>query len=74
MNLTVLPHAMVFISIYLQIKKYFSFKNKYTITSIQLISHNKRFLHLFTGAPGSTHDARLLRCSFLFHRIANGEK
>ena len=40
-------------------KNHFSFKNKYTITSMGLIGHNKRFLHLATGASGSIHDARL---------------
>ena len=29
-----------------RLKSYFSFKNKYTITSMGLIAHNKRFLHL----------------------------
>ena len=44
-----------------RLKNYFSFKNKYTITSMDLIAHNKRFLHLTTGASGSTHDTQLLR-------------
>ena len=55
------------------LKNYFSFKNKYTITSMGLIGHNKRFLHLTTGAPGSTHDARLLRHSSLYKDISNGD-
>ena len=38
-----------------------------------LIGHNKRFLHLTTGAPGSTHDARLLRHSSLYKDISNGD-
>ena len=38
-----------------------------------LIAHNKRFLHLTTGAPGSTHDAQLLRYSVLFKDIQHGD-
>ena len=49
-----------------RLKNYFSFKNKYTITSTGLIAHNKRFLHLTTGASGSTHDTQLLRYSTFF--------
>ena len=49
-----------------RLKNYFSFKNKYTITSMGLIAHNKRFLHLTTGASGSTHNTQLLRYSTLF--------
>ena len=39
---------------------------------MNLIAHNKRFLHLTTGAPVSAHDARLLRCSTLFKDIQSG--
>ena len=38
-----------------------------------LIAHSKRFLHLTTGAPGSTYDARLLRYSILFKDIQRGD-
>ena len=38
-----------------------------------LIAHNKRFLHLTTGASGRTHDARLLRYSTLFKDIQRGD-
>ena len=51
------------------LKNNFSFKNKYTITSTGLIGHKKRFLHLTNGAPGSIHDACLLRYSTLFQEI-----
>ena len=37
-----------------------------------LITHDKRFLHLTTDAPDSTHDARLLNCSTLFEGIQSG--
>ena len=53
------------------LRYYYSFKNKYTISSMGLIGHNKRFLHLTTGAPGITHDARLLRHATLFRHIEN---
>ena len=54
------------------LKNYYSFKNKYTITSMGLVGCNKRFLHLTTGAPGSTHDARLLRHTALYKEISKG--
>ena len=38
---------------------------------MRLIGHNKRFLHPTTGAPGSTHDARLLRYTTPFRQIEN---
>ena len=41
-------------------------------TSVGLIAHNKRFLHLTTAVPGITHDAQLLRYSTLFKDIQNG--
>ena len=37
-----------------------------------LVGHDKRFLELTTGTPGSTHDARLLRHCSLFRKICNG--
>ena len=39
---------------------------------MDLIAHNKKFLHPTTGAPGSTHDARLLSYSTLFKDIQSG--
>ena len=56
-----------------RLKNYFSFKNKYTVMNMGLVGFNKRFLHLTTGAPGSTHDARLLRHSALFQKIVNDD-
>ena len=38
---------------------------------MRLIGDNKRFLHLTTGAPGSTHDAGVLRYTTLFRQIEN---
>ena len=34
------------------LKNNFSFKNKYTVTNMELIGNNKRFFHLTAGAPG----------------------
>ena len=47
------------------LKNHFNLKNKYTITSIGLIGHNKRFLHLI-GIRGIIHDASLQQYSTLF--------
>ena len=38
-----------------------------------LIAHNKRFFYAAVGAPGSTHDARLLRHTLLFKDIVTGD-
>ena len=54
------------------LKNYISSKKKYTVTSMGLIAHNKRFLHLTTGTRGSIHDARLLRYFTLFKDIQPG--
>ena len=42
-----------------RLKNHYSFKHKYTISSMGLVGYNKRFLHVTCNAPGSTHDARL---------------
>ena len=44
-----------------KVKDYYSFKRKYTVNSIGLVSHSKRLLYVAVGAPGSTHDACLLK-------------
>ena len=56
-----------------RLKNYYSFKTRYTVTNMGLIGYNKRFLALTTGAPGSTHDARLLRYSNVYRDILNGD-
>ena len=38
-----------------------------------LVAHNKRFLYAAVGAPGSTHDARLLRHTSLFKDIVSSD-
>ena len=36
-------------------------KKRYRVSNMGLVSYNKRFLHTAVGAPGSTHDSRLLK-------------
>ena len=55
-----------------KLKSYFSFKKRYAMTNLDLISYNKRFLYAAMGAPGSTHDARLLRHTSLYTEIISG--
>ena len=62
------------VNITTHLKNNYSFKNKYTVSSMGLVGHNKRFLHLTTGAPRSTYDTRLMRHCSLFRIICNGGK
>ena len=55
-----------------QLKSNFSFKKKYTVNNLALTSYNKRFLYAAVGAPGSTHDARMLKESSFFDEILSG--
>ena len=41
--------------------------------NLGLVGYNKRFLYAAVGAPGSTHDARLLKQSPIFHKILKGD-
>ena len=61
------------VNITTHLKNHYSFQSKYTESSLGLVEHNKRFLHLTTGVTGSTHDARLLRHCSLFRTICNGD-
>ena len=54
-------------------KTYFSFKRRYSISNIGLVRFNKHFLYDAVGAPGSTHDAILLRHTSLYKDILNGD-
>ena len=49
-----------------QLKNYFSFKKRCSMMNLGLIGYNKRFLYAAVGAPGSTHDARLLKESSIY--------
>ena len=55
-----------------QLKNYFSFKKRYSMTNLGLIGYNKRFLYAAVGAPGSTHDARLLKESSIYSDFISG--
>ena len=46
-----------------KLKSYFSFKKRYSMSNLRLVSYNKKFLYSAVGALGSTHDARMLRNS-----------
>ena len=53
-------------------KKYYSYKKRYTMTNTGLVGYNKRFLYAGIDAPGSAHDARLLRNKSVYQDIMNG--
>ena len=50
-------------------RSYFSFKKRYSMSSLGLIGYNKRFLHAVIGALGSTHDGPILRTSRVYQDI-----
>ena len=54
------------------LKNYFSFKKRYSVSSLGCITSKKRFLRAAVGAPGSTHDSRLLKSCDLFADIQQG--
>ena len=56
-----------------KLKIFFSFKKRYTMTNLDLVGYNKRFLYAALGAPGSPHDARLLKGSSIFNKILKGD-
>ena len=51
------------------LKNHYSLKDEYTISNMGLVRYKKRFLHVTCNAPGSTHDARLLRLTKAFSEI-----
>jgi hypothetical protein len=55
-----------------KLKNFYSYKKRYTVTNMALIGHNKRFMFAAVGAPGSTHDSRLLKSCDIFSEIENG--
>ena len=55
-----------------QLNNYFSFKKRYPMTNLGLIAYNKRFLYAAVGAPGSTHNSRLVKESSIYTDIING--
>ena len=42
------------------------------MNNLALTSYNKRFLYAAIGAPGSTHDARMLKESSFFDEVFTG--
>ena len=42
------------------------------MANLGLINYNKRFVYAAVGAPGSTHDTRLLKESSVYSDIING--
>ena len=55
-----------------KLKSFYSFKKRYTMSSMGLIGYNKCFLYAAVGAPGSTHDARMLKSTEMYKNIVNG--
>lgn len=54
------------------LKNFFNFKKRYSVTNMGLIGANKRFLWAGVGASGSVHDSTLLQSSPLFSEIERG--
>ena len=54
------------------LKNFFSFKKRYSITNMGLVGANKRFLCAGVGAPGSVHDSTLFQSSSIFNEIESG--
>ena len=42
------------------------------MSNLGLESYNKKFLYCAAGAPGSTHDARMLRNSAIYQKTVTG--
>ena len=42
------------------------------MSNLGLVGYNKKFLYCAVGAPGSTHDARMLRNSVVYQKIVTG--
>ena len=55
-----------------KLKHYFSFKKRFSVSSMGFISFHERFLWAAVGAPGSTHDSMLLKSCDLFADIQQG--
>lgn len=55
-----------------KLKNFYSYKKRYSVTNMGFIGHNKRFMWAGVGAPGSTHDSRLLRSCNIYSEIEDG--
>ena len=60
----------VYVSVTL--KSFFSYKKRYSVTNRGFIGYNKRFMFAAVGAPGSTHDSRLLQNCDVYSEIQEG--
>lgn len=54
-----------------KLKNFYSFKKRYSVSSMGFIGSNKRFLWAAVGVPGWTHDSRLLKSCSLYNEIQN---
>ena len=52
-----------------KLKSYFSFKKRYSMSNLGLVSYNKKFLYCAVRALGSNHDASMLRNSAIYQKI-----
>ena len=52
---------------------YFSFKKRYSMISLGLVGFHKHFLYAAVGAPGRTHEARLLKEFSIYAVILYGD-
>ena len=52
--------------------QYKKFIEKYTANYLGLVRCNKRFLYATVGAPGSTHDVKLLKLASIYSDIIDG--
>ena len=55
-----------------KLQSYYSFKKRYTVNNLGLVSYNERFFYAVVGAPGGTHDVRLLKSVSIYSDIING--
>ena len=54
------------------LKNFYSYKKRYSVTNMGFIGYNKRFMFAAVGAPGSTHDSRLLQNCDVYAKIEEG--
>ena len=56
-----------------KLKSYFSFKKRYTVSNLALVGYNKQIFYVAVDAPGSTHDARMLKNTQLYQKILESD-
>ena len=44
-----------------------------SMSNLGLVGYNKKFLYCGDGAPGSTHDSRMLYSTSLYEKIVSGK-